>query len=304
MPSRSNKKSSVKRQPASRRLSRRAVNTPAVKRWRVKKIYLPLSFSSQLVLSLRRFRTSKARRSRRFKQLVVQINLFTIREIAISKARRKRVRKTANQTHPLWLPSRVLKPLLVIILAISAVAYFGLYLSKPANDNLQISSVKLVSAYTPPAPKPKTLPRSEPTHLRIPSVEIDTDLVQLGRQASGQIETPTRYDTAGWYKYGPTPGELGPAVIVGHVDNWQGIAVFWRLRELKPGDEIYVDRADGQTAKFTVTELNQYPQDSFPTQAVYGNLDYAGIRLITCGGPFDYQSHEYTANTVVYGKLE
>jgi sortase (surface protein transpeptidase) len=306
MPARSNKKPAVKRQPAAGRLSSSASRSQPTKIWRVKKLHLWLGFSSQLVISFRRFRTNKSRRSKRFKQLVIQVSLLSIREIAVAKTKRPRQRRTADRYNRsiLGVPPKAFKPLVLVLIAISTAAYFGLYLNKSTNDNLQITSVKSVSAYTPPAPKPKTLPRSEPTRLRIPSVEIDTAVESLGRQPSGEIETPIRYDIVGWYKYGPTPGELGPAVIVGHVDNWQGVAVFWRLRDLQPGDEIDVDRADGQTAKFTVTSSQQVPRDSFPTQAVYGNLDYAGIRLITCGGVFNTQTHEYTDNTVVYGKLE
>jgi sortase (surface protein transpeptidase) len=115
---------------------------------------------------------------------------------------------------------------------------------------------------------------------------------------------PDGFDFAGWYQYGPTPGELGPAVVVGHVDSTQGIAIFWRLRELLPGDEIYIDRQDGTTATLKVDDIQQYSQDQFPTDKVYGNIDHAGLRLITCGGTFSTVTHHYSDNTVVYASLE
>jgi sortase (surface protein transpeptidase) len=115
---------------------------------------------------------------------------------------------------------------------------------------------------------------------------------------------PERYDITAWYTGSPTPGELGPAIIAGHVDSFKGTGIFFRLRELQPGDTVSVSRVDGTTATFKITSLEQYPKNSFPTQKVYGNITYAGIRLITCGGAFDSQTYEYTDNIVAYGELQ
>lgn len=149
-------------------------------------------------------------------------------------------------------------------------------------------------------PNPPHLSRSLPTHLSIPDAHIDTDLIQLGINADGSLETPDSYTVAGWYTGSPTPGEIGPSVITGHVDNYKGPAVFFYLKTLQPGQKIMVTRADGSVATFAVTHLAQFDQDHFPTQDVYGNTQDAELRLITCGGPFNHISGEYTQNTVVY----
>jgi LPXTG-site transpeptidase (sortase) family protein len=106
---------------------------------------------------------------------------------------------------------------------------------------------------------------------------------------------------AGWYSKGPTPGERGPAVIVGHVDTKKGPAVFYGLGRLKPGDMVDVTRKDGKVAAFAVDSVEHVPKAHFPTQRVYGEVGFAGIRLITCGG--DFKGHSYTDNTIVYGHL-
>ncbi|HEX9889698.1 MAG TPA: class F sortase [Nitriliruptorales bacterium] len=134
---------------------------------------------------------------------------------------------------------------------------------------------------------------SAPVRLRIPSIGVDSTLIDLGLQADGTLEVPSGGFPAGWYTGAPTPGELGPAVIAGHVD-WAGQrGVFFDLRELSAGDDIAITRQDGSTARFRVTRVERFARDEFPTQAVYGDLDHAGLRLITCDGRFDRQARSY-----------
>jgi sortase (surface protein transpeptidase) len=145
--------------------------------------------------------------------------------------------------------------------------------------------------------------KSAPVRLLIPAIGVDSTLVDLGLQADGTLQVPRTGFPAGWYSGAPTPGELGPAIIVGHID-WGGRAgVFYRLRELKPNDEITVARADGSTAAFRVTRVQQFPKDQFPTALVYGNIDFAGLRLITCGGTFDQHAGSYRDDTIVFAEL-
>jgi sortase (surface protein transpeptidase) len=99
---------------------------------------------------------------------------------------------------------------------------------------------------------------------------------------------------------GPVPGDPGPAVIAGHVDSRAGPAVFFRLRELRPGDKVTVRRSDGRAVAFTVDEVDRYPKDAFPTSAVYGPAPGSELRLITCGGSFDAAKRSYRDNVVVY----
>ena len=154
-----------------------------------------------------------------------------------------------------------------------------------------------------PSADPVALTKSVPTRLRVPTLEIDSDLVALGLQTDGSLEVPTGAFPAGWYTGAPTPGELGPAILAGHVD-WKGSpGVFYNLRNLEPGAEILVDRTDGSTATFRVTSREQFDKDAFPSKLVYGNLDHAGLRLITCGGSFDRSARSYEDNIVVFANL-
>ena len=149
------------------------------------------------------------------------------------------------------------------------------------------------------------LASSSPRSLRIPKISLTADFeAPLGVMSDGEVAVPTEYEKVGWYKYSPTPGELGPAVILGHVDSFKGPAVFYNLRQLVAGDEIYVDREDGTTATFIITKISQHPQTGFPTEEVYGNIDHAGLRLITCAGTYDKGTARYSHNLIVYGELK
>jgi hypothetical protein len=151
------------------------------------------------------------------------------------------------------------------------------------------------------------LPPSNPVSLDISAIDVHSDLNEVGLDADGAIETPAGafYDEAAWYKHSPTPGSLGPAVLLGHVDSASnGPSVFFRLGELTRGDSISVTRADGSVARFIVDSVRSYAKDGFPTQGVYGDLNYAGLRVITCGGPFDEVAGHYENNIVVSARLD
>ncbi|MEU4695096.1 class F sortase [Actinoplanes sp. NPDC023714] len=156
------------------------------------------------------------------------------------------------------------------------------------------------------APKPRTakgMKRSEPVRLEIPAVGLKTAVNSLGLREDGTLEVPPlRADApAGWYRGSPTPGEAGAAVMTGHVDSArEGPAVFYRLRELALGDTISVRRKDGSTAKFEVYRVATYPKHAFPSGDVYGAVDRAELRLITCGGSFDRSKRSYRDNVVVF----
>ena len=118
---------------------------------------------------------------------------------------------------------------------------------------------------------------------------MQTSLIHLGLTASGALQVPPTTAVAGWYTGSPRPGAVGSAVIAGHIDSHAGPGIFFRLSSLRPGDRVYVRRADGTLAVFRVTVVRQFPKDSFPTSAVYGAAPDAELRLITCGGTFDPQ---------------
>jgi sortase (surface protein transpeptidase) len=142
-----------------------------------------------------------------------------------------------------------------------------------------------------------------PVRLQIPAIDVSSPLVKLGRLPDGSLQVPKDWDTAGWYDKGPRPGQPGPAVILGHVDSTNGPAVFYQLRALRPGDTVRVGLADGRTLVFRVQRVQRYPKDEFPTQAVYFPTLNRELRLITCGGEFDYAARSYRDNIVVYATL-
>ncbi|WP_448618230.1 class F sortase [Geodermatophilus sp. URMC 65] len=149
----------------------------------------------------------------------------------------------------------------------------------------------------------RQLPASPPTTVRIRALGVTSDVMELGLRRDGSMEVPPGAYPVGWYDRSPTPGQLGPAVLAGHVD-WAGEpGAFAGLDELLPGDTVEVDRADGSTAVFLVDRVEEHAKDAFPSDAVYGDLDHAGLRLITCGGAFDEDTGDYVDNVVVFAHL-
>jgi hypothetical protein len=147
------------------------------------------------------------------------------------------------------------------------------------------------------------VPAAEPVRLQVPAIGVDSELMPLGLEDDGSLEVPPDGFPAGWFTGAPRPGDVGPAVMAGHVD-WGGSpGVFYNLRSLVPGDEITVTRADSTAVVFAVASVQQFPKDAFPTAAVYGDLDHPGLRLITCGGSFDRGERSYVDNIVVFADL-
>ena len=147
------------------------------------------------------------------------------------------------------------------------------------------------------------LPGSRPVGLDIPRIDVhSTDIVDLGLQDDGSIEVPRDASAPGWFTPGPAPGQLGPAVIAGHVDSATGPAVFYRLGQLRPDDRVDVTRADGTVATFSIDRIVTYEKDAFPTRAVYGPTQRAELRLITCSGDYD-EDTGYDSNTVAFAHL-
>ncbi len=148
------------------------------------------------------------------------------------------------------------------------------------------------------------VPTSRPVSLVIPSLGVDTSVGELGLQANGQVEVPTTTRVVGWYRYGVTPGQIGSAVILGHVDSYLGPGVFFNLKTLKAGASLDLSLADGARARFVVTEVVQYLKSSFPDRLVYGaHGSSRSLQLVTCGGVFDHATGHYLSNVVVYSRL-
>jgi len=151
----------------------------------------------------------------------------------------------------------------------------------------------------PPQSAPPA-PVASPVSLTIPLIGVKTNLITLGLAQGGAMQVPSSTTVAGWYTGSPRPGSVGSAIIVGHIDSETGPGVFYRLSELRSGDDVFVKRADGTTAEFRVTSIQTYLKDQFPTEQVYGPTPDAELRLITCGGAFDSATRHYLSNIVVY----
>lgn len=167
---------------------------------------------------------------------------------------------------------------------------------------------QVVNRGTPPSVNSATvhgprLARAVPFRLTIPRIHVSSTLARLGLSPNGTVQVPADPAQAGWYQPGPSPGQSGSAVILGHVDSIHGPAVFYLLSLLKQGDAVSVQLVDGSIAHFTVTAVATYLNADFPSRRVYGPHGFSGLQLVTCGDGFNEQTQEYLGNVVVYSKL-
>jgi len=190
------------------------------------------------------------------------------------------------------------------LLLAGGVAVMGFAIS--AQHHAPQPSPATAGALGPSAGRSLSLSRSLPVSVDIPAIGVNSKLLRLGVNSDGTIQVPsleTSANLAAWYKYSPTPGQIGASVIEGHVDSYRGPAVFFRLGALRPGDTVDVTLADGITAIFRVTGVREYLKSNFPGKSIYGATGYAALRLITCGGAFDYATGHYLSSTVVFASL-
>jgi sortase (surface protein transpeptidase) len=187
-----------------------------------------------------------------------------------------------------------------LILAVAGAAGLALTRHPVAADYAAAPTLPAPTGPIAAVPQQRSAQVSPPVTLTIPSIGVQTSLIRLGLAADGTLQVPQSTAVAGWYTGSPRPGAVGSAVIAGHIDSRTGPGVFFRLSLLRPGDRVYVRRADGTLAVFLVTAVRQFPKDSFPTSAVYGPTPDPEVRLITCGGTFDPQTGSYLSNTIVY----
>ncbi len=193
--------------------------------------------------------------------------------------------------------------LAAVVLLLAAVA--ALYLGLRGNHDALAGLPPAASGGPVPAPKVVVPPvgRSIPVRLNVPAIGLKVALSELGRNPDGTVEVPSDFQEPGWYRLGPSPGQVGSAVILGHIDSYLGPAVFFRLRYLRPGDHVNVTLADGLITHFVVRKIAMYPKTDFPDLLVYGSHGYSGLQLVTCGGVFDTQTRNYLSNVVVYTAL-
>jgi hypothetical protein len=151
----------------------------------------------------------------------------------------------------------------------------------------------------PPVPQAAATTATATT-LDVPRLRINrSSLTELGVDAAGVLVPPASVAVAGWFTGSAVPGEVGPTVIAGHVDSYEGPGIFYRLDTLRPGDLVAVGRSDGVTVRYRVTDVESVPKDAFPTRQVYGPTPGPELRLITCGGDFDHTARRYLSNVVV-----
>ncbi len=188
------------------------------------------------------------------------------------------------------------------LLFFAAAGFVYLAEFRGSSPNTGPPSQAVESADEDDGPKKGNARRKGPL-LSIPAIGVRTPVVSLGKNPDGTLETPTNFDRAGLWTGGPSPGEHGPAIISGHVDSARsGPAVFYRLRELEPGDIVRYTTRRGRGVRFEVERMERYPKDDFPTLRVYGRTDGPRLRLITCTGDFDTSSGHYRDNLVVYAR--
>jgi sortase (surface protein transpeptidase) len=167
----------------------------------------------------------------------------------------------------------------------------------------QAMAVRSAAARSEAAARSAATARSVPVALRIPAIGVSVSLSQLGLNADKSAEVPTKYEEPGWFRLGPTPGQLGSAVILGHVDDKQGPAVFFKLNTLKAGDAVDVSLTNGVVSHFVVQKVETYSKSEFPAAKVYASRGYSALQLVTCGGKFDKATGHYDSNVVAYTTL-
>jgi sortase (surface protein transpeptidase) len=194
-----------------------------------------------------------------------------------------------------------------VALAVAVVAFLG---TRPANDP---RSLVLAQAPTPtPTPAAAvsrhvvtfpTIPRSRPVRLTIPTLSINIYVGMLGLQVDHQVMVPTSTHVVDWFDEGPTPGQVGSAVILGHVDSYLGPGTFFYLKLLKPGNAIFLELNDRTVERYVVTKVEQYSKSAFPDRLVYGSNGSRSLQLVTCGGTFNHDTGSYESNVVVFSHL-
>lgn len=160
----------------------------------------------------------------------------------------------------------------------------------------------------PDKPPPRAFPVLEPSHplrLTIPAIKVEAPILDVGLAKDGSVDVPPlqRHNEAGWFDQGPTPGQFGPALIVGHADTRTGPSVFHNLARLKPGQVIEVLRDDREVALFTVNSVENFGKEKLPIPRVYADYSRPSLRLVTCGGTWLGGGRGYSDNIVVFASL-
>ena len=206
-----------------------------------------------------------------------------------------------------------LRTILIVGLVMVAIGAFIVAHAVGAGSKLPPAAAQdipaTVGTSVPYAPNPANvaapLPPSSPMRIVIPAIKVNAPVTRLDLNADGTVQVPplSNHNLAGWYDRSVMPGARGTSVILGHVDDYAGASVFFNIKNLRKGEAVYVIRADGETAVFSVDGVQKAVKANFPTSDVYGSVPYPALRLVTCGGPFDAKTGEYLDSIVVYAHL-
>jgi sortase (surface protein transpeptidase) len=189
---------------------------------------------------------------------------------------------------------------IVTALAIAVFSWTAVHALLYAPD----SEVKVATSMAPHVETTYTASEDIPARLSIPSLKIDAAIQSLGVNAKGNMASPSNFRDVGWYKYGPTPGQKGSAVIDGHVDNGLGLSgVFKDLHKIAIGADIFIETKNGERLRFIVVEVESYPYKGVPVDRLFTRSDDAYLNLVTCGGTWVKADKTYDQRLVVYTKL-
>ena len=180
-------------------------------------------------------------------------------------------------------------------------------LTPTPNASIDVRPPTPAIATPPPESKPEPTgygPFALPMRVRIPRINVDAAIETVGLDENGEMSPPRKHENVAWYGYSPPPGSPGASVFAGHVDSVDGPAVFWSLRDLRPGDHVDVDLIDGTTQRFVVEGSGWYAPDEAPLRTIFSWDGPPRLHLITCGGVFDHSRRTYTQRLVVYARLD
>jgi sortase (surface protein transpeptidase) len=167
----------------------------------------------------------------------------------------------------------------------------------------RVTAHKAPNATSKPSKLRLPLQMPRPMRVIIPAIGVSAPVIPLGLNADGTMQVPETFSEAGWFRPGPEPGEVGSAIVVGHVDSRSGPGVFYRLPALRRGDHIKIVLANRQALRFVVTSSRQVLKQHFPVGLVYRRTHRRTLRLVTCGGVFDPSTGHYLSNTIVFAWL-
>jgi sortase (surface protein transpeptidase) len=168
-----------------------------------------------------------------------------------------------------------------------------------------MSTASIPAPTTPPVAQLAGQQVALPTSVSIPAIKAMSTLVPLGVNPDLTVQVPDLKTPgqAGWFDLGVRPGEIGSAVLLGHVDGGGTTGIFAQIGKLSLGDVISVGRADGSTVNFAVYKVTTVPKTDFPSQVFYGPTPGPELHLATCGGVLDRVHHNYLSSVLVYAKL-